>query len=149
MSQFYGTHQNRLDAKGRVSVPAMFRAALRDPADPDAPITVILRPSHKHACIEGWPPALFAALVQSFEKLPKFSDAYEDFATSIFSEAIPVEADKEGRILVPADLIEHAHLSGQAAFMGIGETFQIWEPEAGKRRRQQSRENSRQREIPV
>ncbi len=149
MSQFYGTHQNRLDAKGRVSVPALFRTALRDPAAPDAPVTVFLRPSHKHACIEGWPPARFAALVKSFDKLPPLSDAYEDFATSFYSEAIPVETDKEGRILVPADFIAHANLSGQVAFMGLGDTFQIWEPEAGQRRRKEAHESARQREIPA
>ncbi len=134
MSQFFGTHQNRLDAKGRVSVPSAFRSALRDGMDDDAPTTLVLRPSHKHPCIEGWPNKEFDALTQSFARLNKFSDEYDDLSMAIFAQAYKVEADREGRIVLPADLVSHAGLTNQVSFLGAGTTFQIWEPDAARRR---------------
>ena len=73
MSQFLGTHTNRLDAKGRVSIPAPFRAALR-PAAEGAPL--VLRPSHKHPCVEGWPAAAFQALAAPLDELDMFGEAH-------------------------------------------------------------------------
>ena len=65
--QFLGTHQNRLDAKGRVSVPAAFRAALK--AGNEANGThLVLRPSHQHPCIEAWPAAVFEALAEPLNR---------------------------------------------------------------------------------
>src|SRR5215469_5490513 len=57
MALFIGTHQNKLDAKGRVSIPAQFRSALKKMShagEGAAVATVYLRPSHQNACIEGW-----------------------------------------------------------------------------------------------
>ena len=149
MNQFLGTHQNRLDAKGRVSVPASFRTALRSGVDGDSVASVILRPSHKYPCIEGWPLGKFEALSTSLDKLDQFSDAHDDMAASLYADAFPVESDKEGRIVIPADLVAHAGLTSQVSFMGMGETFQIWEPEAGARRRAEARSGARLRELSL
>ena len=148
MSHFLGTHQNRLDAKGRVSVPAPFRAALRS-GDGEAAATVILRPSHKFPCIEAWPAPKFDALASSLGKLNQFSDAHEDLSAALYADAFPVEADKEGRILLPTELVEHAGLSNQVSFMGMGDTFQIWEPAAGARRRTEARSGAKLRELSL
>ena len=72
MTHFLGTHQNRLDAKGRVSVPAPFRAALKARGDTDGNgngTHLVLRPSHQHPCIEAWPAAEFEALSEPLNKL--------------------------------------------------------------------------------
>ncbi len=146
-----GTHQNRLDAKGRVSIPAAFRAALRDTVTehPDAEVAtaVVLRPSHKYPCIECWPVAKFAALASTLDKLDPMSDEYADLSSSIYSDSVRVEADKEGRILLGADMVASAGLTGQVAFMGLGDTFQIWDPQAAERRRAEARAGTRQREL--
>ena len=148
MSHFLGTHQNRLDAKGRVSVPAAFRAALRT-GEADGPTALILRPSHKYPCIEGWPVPKFDALASSLGKLAQFSDAHEDMSAALYADAFPVESDKEGRILLPAELVEHAALTNQVSFMGMGDTFQIWEPAAGAHRRTEARSGARLRELSL
>lgn len=143
MSHFLGTHQNRLDAKGRVSVPAPFRAALRAlAAAADAPF-LILRPSHQHACIEGWPGTEFRQATSQLERLARFSDEHEDMAAALFADAFPVEADREGRIVLPDSLVLHAGLADGVVFMGLGHTFQIWEPAAAERRRAEARERAR------
>ncbi len=147
MSHFLGTHQNRLDAKGRVSVPASFRAALRAGAELEAATSLILRTSHKHPCIEGWPVPTFQAMSRGISMLKQFSDEHEDLSTSVYANAYQTETDKEGRILLSADLVEHAGLSSQVSFMGMGETFQIWEPAACARRKVEAREAARRRDL--
>ncbi len=147
MSQFLGTHQNRLDTKGRVSIPASFRTALRAGSGNDTVTSLVLRPSHKHPCIEAWPVDAFAALATPLDRLDVFSDEHDDFATALYADAYPMDADKEGRIILPAPLVEHAGLNGVVEFMGTGRNFQIWEPDAAARRRAEAREASRNRKA--
>lgn len=146
MSQFLGTHQNRLDAKGRISVPAAFRAALRKAQDQGG---LILRPSHRHPCIEAWPAAVFETLIEQLEELPTFSDEQDDLATALFADSSSAEPDKEGRILLPEPLIAHAGLTDSACFMGLGKRFQIWSPEAAAARRSEARASAQMRNFTL
>ncbi len=144
MNNFLGSHQNKLDAKGRVSVPASFRAALRQPGDASgAGVQLVLRPSHLHSCIEAWPTSRFETLAKPLEHFSPLSTEHEDLAASIYGDAYAVEADKEGRILIPDQLAVHAGLTEAVMFIGMGTTFQIWEPAAGERRRTEARIRAR------
>ena len=145
MSQFLGTHTNKLDAKGRVSIPAPFRAALR--SGDGSPL--VLRPSHKHPCVEGWPAATFHALATPLNALDMFGEAHDDLAAALYADAHPSEPDKEGRIVLPAELIAHANLGDSVVFMGLGRTFQIWEPEAGERFRAEARARAKSLTLPA
>jgi MraZ protein len=169
MAQFLGTHQNRLDAKGRVSIPAPFRAVLKaqgaaagsagaggqpraqpgSAATAGSGVPLVLRPSHQHRCIEAWPEPAFQALAQPLDRLSQFSDEHEDLAAAIYADAYPVETDKEGRIVLPDGLVAHAGLTDAVVFMGMGKTFQIWEPTAAERRRAEARERARERHFTV
>ncbi len=149
MFQFLGTHQNRLDAKGRVSIPAAFRAALRTESDTEAAASLILRMSHKHRCIEGWPLARFALMATPLGHYNQFSDAHDNMSSTLFADAAPAEADKEGRIVLPDEMVEYAGLSNQVTFMGMGELFQIWEPTAAARRRAEAREAARLQQLSL
>ena len=148
MSHFLGTHQNRLDAKGRVSIPAPFRAALRA-MSPEAAPPLVLRPSHKHACIEGWPASVFATLARPLDRLDMFGEDHDDLAATLYADACPVESDKEGRIVLPDVLVHYASLSDTVIFMGLGRTFQIWEPQAAERRRVEARERAKLRGLTL
>lgn len=143
-----GTHQSRLDAKGRMSIPAPFRAALRTVSE-DGSAALVLRPSHVHACIEGWPAARFAAFAAKFDQLDSFSLDQDDLATTLYSDAWSVEADKEGRIIVPDSLVLHAALTETATFMGLGDRFQIWEPTAATYRRSAARTSAAARGLTL
>jgi MraZ protein len=142
MSQFLGTHQNKLDGKGRVSIPAPFRASLRKP---DGAFLAILRPSHRHACVEGWPLAAFETLDKPLGALPDFSDDQIDLAATIYADANELDIDKDGRVTLPAPLIAHAGLKDTVTFMGLGRMFQIWEPAAAEAFRNAARERQRLR----
>ena len=136
MTPFLGTHQNKLDAKGRVSIPAPFRQSLRilGGSENATGISMILRPSHQYSCIEAWPEKQFAELANRLITFEEFSVDYDDFATALYAQAVQVESDKEGRIVLPGNLANHAGLTEGVTFIGIGKTFQIWEPAAAERR---------------
>lgn len=142
MALFLNNYVNRLDAKGRISVPAPFRDALRTDTGECAPI--VLRPSHSYACIEAWPAAHFERMVAArLDGVAPFSQEYDDMALALHADAERVVPDKDGRIVLSEKLIAHAGLADQADFNGAGGTFQIWEPEAGKRRRAEAAERAR------
>jgi MraZ protein len=69
-------------------------------------------------------------LVDSTQDLPAFSPEREEIESLIFAESRQLAWDPEGRILVPEDLLAHANITETAAFVGKGQTFQIWEPTA-------------------
>ena len=148
MTTFMGTHLNRRDAKGRVSIPAPFRAALRTGSE-EGVASVILRLSHKHPCIEAWPAPVFQALATPLDRLDLFSEAHDDLAASLYADAWPVEPDREGRIVLPESHVVHAGLGDQVAFLGLGRIFQIWEPGAAERRRAEARESARARALTL
>ncbi len=144
-----GHHLNRLDAKGRVSIPAAFRAALRAPgADAlGGTAAMVLRPSTTLACVEAWPVHAFESLATPLAQFELMSEAHEDLATVIYADAFPIEADREGRIVLPAGLAAHAGVTDSVTFMGVGRCFQMWEPAAAERRRSEARERDRARRL--
>ena len=126
MKQFFGTHENKRDAKGRVSVPAPFRNAWKD----EAKMTLVLRPSMIEGCVEAWPAPTyerFQAMVN--EKAETDPERY-GLATMVYSEAEEIELDAQGRILIPEHLAALAGLADAVCFLGRGDHFHIWEPGA-------------------
>ena len=110
---------------------------------------LILRSSHTYPCIEAWPPTAFEALATPLDRLQTFSQEHYDLAQVLYADAFPVEADKEGRIVLPEMLVAHAGLSDQVVFMGQGRIFQIWEPTAAAARQKEARERARAREMTI
>lgn len=143
-----GNYTTRRDAKGRLSVPAAFRAVLRDGAA-DGAMNLVLRASHQHACIEAWPEQTFQELGGGFDRLEHFSSDEEDLTTALYADAWPVEPDKEGRMIVPESLVRHAGLTDTVFFFGRKQLFQIWEPAAGERRIAEARQNAAARRLTL
>jgi MraZ protein len=128
MTQFYDTYTNRLDKKGRVSVPAPFRATLERLNATD----LILSPSHRNACIDARPDTLFRQIASALDTLDVFSDDHDDLAATLFSRSCSAMPDAEGRIMLPERLIAHAGLTDHVAFLGMGSYFQLWRPDAAE-----------------
>ncbi len=150
MDHFIGSHHNKLDAKGRVSVPAPFRSILKkfSSAGEESPVApLILRPSHQYPCIEGWTEHGFADLSAPLDTFDQYSPEHEDLSIGFFGDACPMETDKEGRIVLPADMVAYAGLTDNVVFIGAQKTFQIWEPAAGARRIMEAR--AKIRSIPL
>ena len=123
---FVGTTANGIDAKGRVSVPAEFRATVT--AEGFAGIYVW--PSFNGAFLEGGGPRLLASFGEAVETLPPYDKARTAIERVIFGGAKPLMFDSTGRVSMPKGFGDHAGLSSQAVFIGMGKRFEIWSPEA-------------------
>jgi MraZ protein len=110
---------------------------------------LVLRPSHKHPCIEAWPAPAFYALATPVDQLDTFSDEQDDLATSLYSDACEVVPDKEGRIVLSEDMKTYAGLRDAVVFMGMGRIFTIWEPAAAEQRRAEARDRTRSRSYTL
>ena len=121
---FLSTFENKLDKKGRVSVPASFRSYLSNLGYNG----VICYPSFNNNCIEAWPQDRIEKISNAIDSLNPFEEKKDYFATSILSESINLQCDSEGRILITNKLLKHAKIKNSMLFVGQGKTFQIWEP---------------------
>ena len=135
MDLFVSTFNNKIDKKGRVSLPSIFRGALPK----DHKNEIILLKSLKHKAIEGLSVLRANEIASRINNLDFFSEDYDDFSTSIFSEIITTNIDKEGRFLIPEELKLYAGIKTEAAFFGQGHYFQIWEPKKGLKNTEDSR----------
>ena len=126
MALFLGTILNKIDAKGRVSVPAGFRSAIKG----DEFEGVVLYRSLTQDCIEGCTMARMEKISEATDSMDLFSEENQNLNSLIFSDARQLPFDVTGRIVVPADLVKSAGIRGVALFVGKGKTFQIWEPAA-------------------
>ncbi|MEE8275481.1 MAG: division/cell wall cluster transcriptional repressor MraZ [Alphaproteobacteria bacterium] len=128
MALYLSTFINRIDSKGRVSVPAPFRAALVD----ELYNGIVVFPSFSEIfnAVEACGMARMERLSAGVDRLNPFSDEHDDFASVIFGASVQLPFDGEGRVILPDHLRAHAAIDDQAAFVGRGATFQIWEPGA-------------------
>jgi len=117
---------NKLDKKGRVSVPASFRLVLSGQAFQG----IVAFRSYKLPAVEGMAIDRMQRMSDSVDQLDLFSEAQEDLTTTIFADAQMLAFDGDGRIILPQMLLAHANIKDQVAFVGRGATFQIWNPEA-------------------
>ena len=125
MALFLSTYINKIDKKGRVSVPASFRAALVGESFQG----IVTFRSYNQPSIEGCGISRMQKLSDRAENLDFFSDNQDDAAATIFADSQQLIFDSEGRVFLPQQLIDHAGLIDHAAFVGRGATLQIWNPD--------------------
>ena len=142
---FLSTYHNRIDKKGRISVPASFRAALAGQEFAG----IVANASFINPCIEGCGMDRIAKLNERIEALDPFSEERDAFATTLFGESVQLGFDGEGRITLPESLIASASLSEQAVFVGKGEIFEIWEPKAFTEYAKRAREIARDKRYQL
>lgn len=145
MPLFLSTHINKVDKKGRVSVPASFRAAIEDQSFQG----VVLFRSNNHDCLEGFAYSYMEELGERLDNFDLFSSEQDDLATAIFADAVQLPLDGDGRIILPEGLTGFAGLQGQAAFVGLGQKFQIWNPDLLEVRRSAARQAVRSNSLTV
>ena len=138
MALFLSTFVNKVDKKGRVSVPAPFRTALVGQSFSG----IVAFRSFKLPAIEGSGIDRMEEMSARIDALDEFSED-RDALSSIFADAEQLAFDGEGRIVLPQSLCDHAGISENAAFVGLGRTFQIWEPQRFERHRDELRERAR------
>ena len=121
---FLSTYENNIDKKGRVSVPAQFRSHLSSLGFN----SIICFPSFNQQCLEAWPQDRIEKISDAIDNLNPFEEKKDYFATSILSESVNLIFDTEGRISLTKKLLQHSKIKTRILFVGLGKTFQIWEP---------------------
>ena len=121
---FLSSYVNKIDKKGRVSVPATFRSHLSSLGYNG----FITYPSFNHTALEGCSQDRIEKLSGTIDSLNPFEEKRDYFAASILSESVSLQFDSEGRVLISEKLLNHAKIKNNILFVGLGKTFQIWEP---------------------
>ncbi len=122
---FFGSFTNKIDAKGRLATPARFRRVL----DLERGNAIYCIPSTDERCLDCGGADYIETLMASIDALDPFSKERRSLERTVTARVTEVSLDKEGRVVLPQHLRDHAGLEGKALFAGLGTSFQIWRPE--------------------
>ncbi len=126
MALFLSTFTNKVDSKGRVSVPAQFRVSLVN----ENYSTMVVYESFINQCIEGCDIERIKKISESIDNLEPFSEERDAFATTVLGGSVQLSIDGDGRVILPENLLKTAKIKENAVFVGKGSTFEIWEPKS-------------------
>lgn len=122
---FMDTITNKVDTKGRVSLPSDYRTIVKDLST-----EIVCYRSLFSPCIEGCTEELLDKLANDIENsLDFFSQTQDTLTNLIFGDAKRFPFDSTGRIMLSEKLLKHASISNTAVFVGKGRKFQIWNPQ--------------------
>jgi transcriptional regulator MraZ len=141
MDRFVSNFMLRLDAKGRVSIPAPYRAVLaRDGFE-----GLYCYPTLDRPALDAGGNALLAEIEALIGRFAPYSDEREDFSAALYGTSEILKIDGEGRAVLSEALKAHAEIADTVAFVGLGHKFQIWEP--GRFRTQLAEATGKMREL--
>ena len=124
MDRFVSHYTLRLDAKGRVSIPAPYRAVLaRDGFD-----GLYCYPALDRPALDAGGNAQLNEIEALIERFPPFSEEREQFSAALYATSDILKMDGEGRVVLTEPLKTHAAIADTVTFAGRGHKFQIWEP---------------------
>jgi MraZ protein len=117
---FLGEYLHNIDSKGRLTLPAKFRAEL-------AKGVVVTRGFD--GCLVVYPVDEWEKLTQKIDVLPQTQKDARMLARHVFSGASDCVPDKQGRVLIPTYLREFASVDGETMIIGLHSRLEIWNPE--------------------
>jgi MraZ protein len=118
---FLGTHQPRLDEKGRLFLPAKYREDLAG--------GVVITKGQEH-CLFVWPRDEFSGLTEKLRNAPVTDKASRDYLRVLFSGASDQLPDRQGRISIPSTLRTYAGLQRDCVVIGANTRLEIWDSQA-------------------
>jgi MraZ protein len=128
LTGFYGQYQTTLDDKGRFALPAKLRAVVGGSDKPLLDGDLILTKGLE-GCLSLYPMAEWDAIQQRLSSLNFTQRDYRFFSRRFYSAASVVAPDKNGRILVPSNLIAEAGLKKELLVIGVNRNIEIWNPD--------------------
>lgn len=121
---FLGSYLHTIDSKGRLTLPAKFRAELAK----GVVVTLGL-----DGCLWVFPMETWEGIAQKMNELPLTDKNSRHFARRMYGYATDCEPDKQGRILLPGNLRELAGLDGETVIVGGPGRLEIWSHERWER----------------
>ncbi|GAA1012647.1 transcriptional regulator MraZ [Acrocarpospora pleiomorpha] len=118
---FLGTHQPRLDDKGRLFLPAKYREELAEGL-------VITKGQER--CLYVFPVEEFQRLTEALRTAPVTAKAVRDYSRVFFASASDETPDKQGRITIPPSLRQYAGLERDCVVIGANTRLEIWDARA-------------------
>ncbi len=125
MALFLSTTLNKIDSKSRVSVPSNFRSTISEQSFNG----IIAFPSYSNQCIDSCGIDRMEEIADNLDQNDGYSKEEFDLISLYFGEAERLPFDREGRVILPKKLLKHSKIKEHALFVGLGPTFQIWEPD--------------------
>lgn len=119
-----GSFEHTFDAKGRVFIPAKWRESLGDVII----ITEGILGARGVSCLFGMSTGEWEAFSEKLSALPLTDMAGQAVKRRLYTTATACELDKQGRILIPAQLRELVHLKKDATLIGVGNRIELWDP---------------------
>ncbi len=127
---FRGEFNQKVDGKGRMSIPADFRRVLEagDPKLPENanPRMVVLYGPHLKNCLHAYTIDAMREIEEDIKKLPRGGQARKQAARLILGKSWETEIDKDGRIVLPKERREQIDLTGESVMVAAGDYFEIW-----------------------
>lgn len=123
MAGFLSYSLHRVDKKGRVSVPVHYRSLLHSQER-----SFICFPSLLGPWLQAATPKQMEAFIGRQNALGAFAGTLEAFPTLVFSQAVELMPDMDGRIVLPPEMLAHAQIDEDIAFVGQGLYFSMWSP---------------------
>ena len=146
MTLLIGRFVNKIDKKGRISVPKPFRDIFAH----EKFCGVYVYPSIRFHTIEACGESYFRALTQRLDdSLEKFSPEQDDLLIAILDNAHALPFDPEGRVVIPTELLEMSNISEEARFVGRADYFQIWDPKSHEEHRHHGLSQARARAVTL
>ena len=117
---FIGEYQHALDPKNRIIVPSKFREGLEN---------TFVMTKGLDGCLYGYPMSEWVMLEEKLKALPLTNKDARAFSRFFFSGAAEIEIDKQGRALIPQNLIEYAFITKEIVTIGVSNRIEIWSKE--------------------
>ena len=118
LQMFLGTHEPRLDEKGRLILPAKFREEL------SAGLVIT---KGQERCLYVFPSAEFATITETLRQAPVTSKNARDYMRVMFAGAHDEIPDRQGRVTIPAGLRTYAGLEKDCVVIGANTRVEIWD----------------------
>ena len=123
MTFFTSEYESKLDAKGRLVLPARIKSQLPESSGNE----LVIRKGFEQ-CLILFPMVEFKKVCSKISGLSEFNEEYRKLQRNFFSGTVTVELDNNGRFLIPKNMLSYATLDKESVLVGMGNKVEIWNP---------------------
>jgi MraZ protein len=124
MTFFTSQYESKLDAKGRIVLPARIKSQL----PPDGGVQELVVRKGFEQCLILYPMVEFKKVFSKISGLNEFNEEYRKLQRNFLSGVVTIELDGNGRFLLPKTMLTYAQIDKEAMLVGMGNKVEIWNP---------------------